>query len=525
MSNSLANLKTNFGMILSNYLSVLAILLPILVLATCLVVSTYNLYFHPISSYPGPRLWAISRFPYVVSLYRGRLHIDIKEIHNRYGPVVRIAPDELSFIEASAWSGIYTGGVANQGFIKHKAYSDAQGFESLFDASDENHARLRKLLGKRFFAAASANKQEEVIQSYSDILIKRLKEQVREVPIGNQASKDDKKATESGVINLQEWYNYTTFDIAGKFTPSEDFGCLEGSTYHPWILMVLTHFKMSALVMALRLYTPLDVLFVKFAPARFLRLKHEFLRLTREKFGRRLSKTYPTSQDDFVVAIFNDPKSGGVNRDELEANCILMILAGSETMATSLLSATNFLCKSPQVLQKLTEEIRQYDKEGDLKLTNLNQLPYLNAVIRETHRVCPPLANAPARVVGPGSAMIGGRSIPPGTAVGVTQYAAFHSPTNFALPTQFIPERWLKIEESERFAGDNRDVMRPFSVGGRDCAGQNIGMAEFRVVLARVIWNFDISAVSTLAWEDQKCFMLWQKDPFFVNLKSVARDV
>ncbi|CCD42804.1 hypothetical protein BofuT4_P071000.1 [Botrytis cinerea T4] len=163
MSNSLANLKTNFGMILSNYLSVLAILLPILVLATCLVVSTYNLYFHPISSYPGPRLWAISRFPYAVSLYRGRLHIDIKEIHNRYGPVVRIAPDELSFIEASAWSGIYTGGVANQGFIKHKAYSDAQGFESLFDASDENHARLRKLLGKRFFAAASANKQEEVI--------------------------------------------------------------------------------------------------------------------------------------------------------------------------------------------------------------------------------------------------------------------------------------------------------------------------------------------------------------------------
>lgn len=67
--------------------------------------------------------------------------------------------------------------------------------------------------------------------------------------------------------------------------------------------------------------------------------------------------------------------------------------------------------------------------------------------------------------------------------------------------------------------------MRPFSVGGRDCAGQNIGMAEIRVVLARVIWNFDISAVSTLAWEDQKCFMLWQKDPFFVNLKSVARDV
>ena len=142
------------------------------ILVTCLIVSIYNLYIHPLSSYPGPRLWAITRLPYVRALFCGRLHIEIKEIHDKYGPVVPIAPDELSFIEASAWHGIYTGGMANQGFPKYKAYSDVQGFESLFDASDENHARLRKLLGKRFFAAASAKKQEEVIQSYTDLLIR-----------------------------------------------------------------------------------------------------------------------------------------------------------------------------------------------------------------------------------------------------------------------------------------------------------------------------------------------------------------
>lgn len=103
-----------------------------------------------------------------------------------------------------------------------------------------------------------------------------------------------------------------------------------------------------------------------------------------------------------------------VTREELEANCIFMILAATETTATSLLSATNFLCKDPQVSQKLNEEVGKFGEESDLKLSNLSSLPYLNANIREAYRVCPPLANATAHVVGPDRAVICGQSIPPG---------------------------------------------------------------------------------------------------------------
>jgi hypothetical protein len=48
-------------------------------------------------------------------------------------------------------------------------------------------------------------------------------------------------------------------------------------------------------------------------------------------------------------------------------------------------------------------------------------------------------------------------------------------------------------------------------------------MAEFRVVLARMIWNFDISPLSELAWEDQKAYMLWDKQPFLVSLSLPGR--
>src|ERR1700761_1842879 len=67
----------------------------------------YNLYFHPLSSVPGPRLFAISNLPYAVALCGGRWPYKLKELHDKYGPVVRFAPDDVSFISAAAWKEIY----------------------------------------------------------------------------------------------------------------------------------------------------------------------------------------------------------------------------------------------------------------------------------------------------------------------------------------------------------------------------------------------------------------------------------
>lgn len=64
-------------------------------------------YFNPLSKYPGPFLWSFSRIPHAYYLTIGRLPFKIAEFHERYGPIVRIAPDELVFIEEEAWQDIY----------------------------------------------------------------------------------------------------------------------------------------------------------------------------------------------------------------------------------------------------------------------------------------------------------------------------------------------------------------------------------------------------------------------------------
>ena len=49
----------------------------------------------------------MSRLPYIVSLLGGRLVDDMTRIHEKYGDIVRLAPDELSFATKEAWQEIY----------------------------------------------------------------------------------------------------------------------------------------------------------------------------------------------------------------------------------------------------------------------------------------------------------------------------------------------------------------------------------------------------------------------------------
>jgi cytochrome P450 len=79
--------------------------------------------------------------------------------------------------------------------------------------------------------------------------------------------------------------------------------------------------------------------------------------------------------------------------------------------------------------------------------------------------------------------------------VSVQQAAAYSSPRNFHQADQFNPERWLSEatdNPASPFFSDNREVFQPFSIGPRNCIGRNLAYAEMRMILARVLWTFDL---------------------------------
>jgi cytochrome P450 len=97
----------------------------------------------------------------------------------------------------------------------------------------------------------------------------------------------------------------------------------------------------------------------------------------------------------------------------------------------------------------------------------------------------------------------------------------YTSPKNFTAPLSFIPERWTG---DERFIDDERAALQPFSVGSRDCLGKNMAYHEMRLIITKVLWNFDLELCKESEdWMDQQVFTVWQKGPLVVEAKLAPR--
>lgn len=169
-------------------------------------------------------------------------------------------------------------------------------------------------------------------------------------------------------------------------------------------------------------------------------------------------------------------------------------------------------------------------------------LPYLNAVISESLRIYAPIPGQLRRIAPEGGCTISGLWVPGGTIVAVDGYAASHSASNFITPAQFIPERWLSTSELSSLASlklptvhsepdkmqlspNNKKVVQPFSHGPRNCIGQRLAMAEMRLVVARLMWDFDFELLEeSRTWiEGMKVYTLYERPPLMCSVRPVER--
>ena len=103
-----------------------------------------NVYLHPLSRFPGPKLYAASPTPVAVAQLSGKFHHFTQAAHQRYGAVVRISPNELSFVSAAAWSDIYARREGRAPLPRDKTFFNDMLVDpnTLTMADDQNHARL-----------------------------------------------------------------------------------------------------------------------------------------------------------------------------------------------------------------------------------------------------------------------------------------------------------------------------------------------------------------------------------------------
>jgi len=324
-------------------------------------------------------------------------------------------------------------------------------------------------------------------------------------------------------VDISAWLNFATFDMIGDLTFGEPFNCLRDSCFHPWI-----HFLFSRLTMMM--YGQMITTMGYFgALLEFMVPKHiknhvlHHVATSKDMVNRR--RTKDTDRPDFMRHMLNyTGKEGGLSDGELYADAQFLVMAGSEATASNLTSCVYYLLKNPDVLRKLQDEVRPaFASASEIKFATAAKLPYVGAVINETLRIRHPLPIGVHRIVPAGGALVDGRFVPGGANVVVSHWAAYRSAANFRDPDTFAPERWLN---DERYAADNREVFQPFSFGARNCIGRSLAFIENRVLLAQLIWNFDLELMpDSWNWETQNVYLLWEKRPLNVRMTVVERVV
>ncbi|KAI1850330.1 hypothetical protein JX266_004188 [Neoarthrinium moseri] len=481
----------------------------------------YNIYFHPLARFPGPFLAKISPIYSIWGLFRGRWPFDVHQLHLKYGPVLRLMPNELAFIDPQAWKDIYGHRQGHPQFHKDPIHvgsvQDIPGSTTLTMADDDNHSRQRRTLAHAFSQKALLE-QESIIRGYVDLLIAKL------TPF----------AASGKHINMCDWFNFTTFDIIGDMAFGRPFGCLREGVFHSWVSLITQTIKAGAFEQATRRMFKTNSwpqqMLVKLIPSDLREKRFRHLELSREKCLQRIEEGLTREHNDFLYYILRQNEKGGVSQNEIILNSALFIVAGSETTASLLSGLLMWLLRTPHAYKKLTNEIRSNFTEAKaMTFLELQELTYMNACIDEALRIFPPIPTGLTRTVPKGGDTVAGEFIQGGTTVSVYAWAATHSPCNFVRPDDFLPERWLET----KYDGDKKEASQAFSLGPRACIGKHLSYLELRLILANLLWHFDVERADRDApvdvWDPAnhlqhvKAFNTWNKPPLMCKLTPVKR--
>jgi cytochrome P450 len=192
--------------------------------------------------------------------------------------------------------------------------------------------------------------------------------------------------------------------------------------------------------------------------------------------ARRLGERPPSGEnvlDDLLAATHED--GSPLDDREVRDALITILIAGHDTTALALAWALAEIVPRPDVVDRLTDELKRVTGGGPPEAVNLQALEYLDGSIRESLRLRPVAPFVVRQTVRPFAA--GGREYPPGVVLCPCSYLVHRRDDLYPEPDRFLPERFL-----ERKFGPHEWF--PFGGGNRVCLGMPFALYEMKVLLA-----------------------------------------
>ncbi|KAJ5789848.1 benzoate 4-monooxygenase cytochrome P450 [Penicillium psychrosexuale] len=329
----------------------------------------YRLTFHPLARYPGPLLGRVTNLYAAYHAWKGDIHTDIWRCHQRYGDHIRYAPDRLTFNTAQAITDIY--GIGSR-VRKSKVYETLvhQAPNTLTLRDKKKHAQRRRIMSQGFSDAAIRSFEPRVLE-----LVQRLCEILQ----GDLNSNDGKWSKGQ---DMAKWFDYLTFDIMSALVFSASYDTLRQEKFRP----IINAIEESNVRVSVILQAPILTLFRldKRLFSRSILWRNRFIKFIGRSVSERVKKT-------------KDTVTGKTLRiDELGGEVATLIVAGSDTTATTLAATLFYISREPSVYERVTREVRScFASAEEIHAgTQLNSCRYLRACIDEALRLSPPTGSA-----------------------------------------------------------------------------------------------------------------------------------
>ncbi|KAI0265874.1 high nitrogen upregulated cytochrome P450 monooxygenase 2 [Gloeopeniophorella convolvens] len=458
---------------------------------------------HPLAQYPGPYLARLSKIWLTILAASGKQHVHFRKLHERYGEVVRVGPNELSISDASVIAA-----VLGPGGLEKGCYWDNRPDDNSLIAlrNHAEHARARKPWD-RALSSKALKEYDAVIATRARQLVQHLEDMIK------QQMQTSGKATRT--LDMSSWLGFFATDFMGDMAFGGGFELMadRGDKQQVWKTLMQGMIVLGALAHITWILPLVNMV----SPG--IKLLASF---GRNQVNRRLNMDASRRDLFYYLSGEDAPEDERPPPDKVAQQGVLAIIAGSDTTSTTMTALLHYLVHNPSVYEQLQNEVDAAFPSGEepLDILKLKGLGWLNACINESLRLQPPVPSGNHRFVPPGKGLrsFGAHLIPEQTQLSIHTYSIHRDPRNFYAPDSFVPQRWFEKTDGAH----NLAAFIPFSYGPFACAGKGLAMMEMRMLICWLLRRFSFSALpgfAPRAWEEglNDRFVL-ARDPLMLNV-------
>ncbi|KAK0623674.1 cytochrome P450 4A10 [Immersiella caudata] len=432
-----------------SYPWILSIVILFVISATLTIYRTFS---HPLAPIPGPFLAKFSSAWLHYHTYKGDECSTIRRLHALYGPVIRIAPNEIDIADGKAIAEIYHTKASDILKAAHYRKFDVDGHATIFSTIESEHRLVRFKAVASLFATASINESRHVIKECASKFVSRLRA-------------DASCSREVDILNLARSF---ACDVTTACLFRDRYGALDETR------VPVSAFVDSFVTIGRFFYLPSGFSVVM-----------DWLSMV--VFPDKMAKSSVQAVDSYLGRLVGyDVKKGGyparlmeagISVDEAKAQSKDLVFAGTYSTGMTIATLCWLLARNPEKYAILRRESLQHQSTG----ANVNSPPYLRATIKEGMRLSMASPTRLTRTVSGSGMNFRGHHLPAGTNVGLGAFQLHLNPDVFPDPEQFLPERWEQATPEMQ-----RDWV-PFGMGSRACIARGLATTSVFEAMQQII--------------------------------------